>query len=290
MSSKVTFPGDESEEPINANDPIFPVKDIPLDELTLHPAARLFPAMSDQQFQELVRDIERNGLSDPIMADTSLKVFDGRHRLNACRNLGFQSIPVRVVNWDEEKIMLFAVSANLQRRHLTSTQRATVAARIKFNEPDKKHTTPMLAERMNVGGRSIERAIKVIQEGSEGLQRAVERGEVTLGAAVEIAKLSTDEQDDLLGKGREEILERAAIIRNAPLSRIPDSQLTRAQLHNKYQKKLDALVGQCIGLPYFIVEKLVTRIQPCFPRIQILPKETTSDENCMEVVIPEKTE
>ncbi len=42
----------------------------------IHPAAEIFPTMSTEQFNELVKDIKANGLYDPIILCDG-KVLDG---------------------------------------------------------------------------------------------------------------------------------------------------------------------------------------------------------------------
>jgi N6-adenosine-specific RNA methylase IME4 len=56
-------------------------------DLVIHEAANSFPMMDAKRFAELVVDIEKNGLNEPITLCDG-KVLDGRNRAKACAQLG----------------------------------------------------------------------------------------------------------------------------------------------------------------------------------------------------------
>ena len=92
-----------------------------------HPIANLFPLMVGQEFEDLVGDIRRNGLRNPIHVYEG-KILDGRNRLRACAEAGvkpkFQELNGHGSPLD------FVLSMNLTRRHLTPSQKAAVAVEI----------------------------------------------------------------------------------------------------------------------------------------------------------------
>src|SRR5262245_32164172 len=56
------------------------------DTLPIHPAAQMFPLMSEADLRELGEDIKRNGLHTPItlcLIEDKSFVLDGRNRLDA---------------------------------------------------------------------------------------------------------------------------------------------------------------------------------------------------------------
>ena len=59
------------------------------DHLKIHPAAELFPLMSEPELRELGEDIRANGLLSPIIIDDE-KLVDGRNRLDAIALLGMK--------------------------------------------------------------------------------------------------------------------------------------------------------------------------------------------------------
>lgn len=92
---------------------------------TIHEVADLFPMMSTDEFTALVEDIQTNGQQEPITIYQN-QIIDGRNRYAACQQLGIEP---NVKKWDGQgSLVSFVVSMNLKRRHLTSVQRAAVAA------------------------------------------------------------------------------------------------------------------------------------------------------------------
>jgi hypothetical protein len=115
----------------------------PLDwrkHLPVHPAAELFPLMSEAELTELAADIEKNGTSTRIAlwADSSGKkwLLDGRNRLDALALLGLLTTekgslalkarphdhPFEFECWHSDPYAL-ALSFNVHRRHLTAEQK-----------------------------------------------------------------------------------------------------------------------------------------------------------------------
>ena len=95
-----------------------------------HEYARLFPMLGEQEIQDLADDISAHGLRTPIVIDADGKILDGRNRAAACTIAGVKPTFEPFVGSDEEKLA-FVISANIHRRHLDSSQRASVAAKLK---------------------------------------------------------------------------------------------------------------------------------------------------------------
>lgn len=95
--------------------------------MNAHPAADLFPMMSDQELAELATDIRAHGLLEPIVLLDGL-VLDGRNRHRACELAGVEA---RTVEWDGSgDPAVWVISKNLRRRHLSTSQRAMVAGKL----------------------------------------------------------------------------------------------------------------------------------------------------------------
>jgi phage N-6-adenine-methyltransferase len=94
--------------------------------LAAHPAADIFPLLDGPELDDLAEDIRAHGLREPVVMLGGL-VLDGRNRLAACRLAGVEP---RFAEWTGEGDPLdWVVSMNLKRRHLSTSQRAMVAAR-----------------------------------------------------------------------------------------------------------------------------------------------------------------
>jgi hypothetical protein len=133
--------------------------------LPVHPAAELFPIMSEAELRELGEDIKKNGLLSPIIIDgEDGRLVDGRNRLDAIELVGMAfefvrgkhgSLKGKIVNihsddfeiktpgsdavqriWDfEVDPYAFVLSANIHRRHLTAEQKRDLIAKVLKAKP-----------------------------------------------------------------------------------------------------------------------------------------------------------
>lgn len=95
--------------------------------MKFHELASIFPLMAEEEYKNLLRDIERNGLLEPIWLYEG-KIIDGRNRYRACLEL---HITPQFRTWQGGGSPLaFVISLNLSRRHLTSSQKAVVALEV----------------------------------------------------------------------------------------------------------------------------------------------------------------
>jgi hypothetical protein len=127
------------------------------ERVTVHPAAELFPMMSDMQLDELAADIAEHGLREPV-AWLSGQLLDGRSRLAAIERIPDQQLRKELQAFVAEpqngKILTgsvdpyaYVVSANMHRRHLTSEQkRDAIAALLKANPERSDRSTAKIAK------------------------------------------------------------------------------------------------------------------------------------------------
>jgi len=172
-----------------------------------HPAASIFPLMSEQEYAGLLEDIRANGLREPIIVDSKTKtILDGRNRYRACR----ESETVPEFEWyDGDDPTGYVVSLNLHRRHLSESQRAMIANRIANaghggdRRSDQAAKLPLVTQErasalLNVSPRLVRAARVVEQHGTPELIAAVDAGKVAVSAAVrelqrnETAKLARE--------------------------------------------------------------------------------------------------
>ena len=94
----------------------------------VHPAANVFPMLSDDELAKLGQDIAANGLQSPIICqDASELLLDGRNRLEAMERAGLYNGHVDTVFVKGDPVSAI-ISANVHRRHLTKEQRARMLA------------------------------------------------------------------------------------------------------------------------------------------------------------------
>jgi ParB-like chromosome segregation protein Spo0J len=167
--------------------------------MKFHPYAEIFPLIEGASLDELAADIKANGQQEKIWLLDG-KILDGRNRFLACKKAG---VAPQTRKYTGKDPLAFVISANIHRRHLSESQRAMAAARIAtLNHGQRKADAPIgasltqvdAAESMGVGRRTVQRARKVIEEGSKALQQAVSSGEITVSRAAAVVDLPKPEQ------------------------------------------------------------------------------------------------
>lgn len=185
--------------------------------MEFHEVANIFPLMQGREFEELKDDVKKFGLREPIWTYQG-KIIDGRNRFRACQETNTEP---QFREWDEEgDLVSFVVSLNLHRRHLDESQRAVVAARIatlpKGANQHAQICAPSqsdAAELLSVSRRTVQSAREVLDQGDPELVSAVERGEVSVSAAADVAELPKEKQREIVARGEKEILQAAKEIR-----------------------------------------------------------------------------
>ena len=182
---------------------------LPIMTMEFHPLANCFPLIEGPQFDALVKDISEKGQITSIVQFQN-KILDGRNRYRACNKLG---IKPRITEYEGDDPVGYIISLNIARRHLNSSQRALVAARIanlangsnQFKTKAKNEgrsndlpcTIKEAAKLMNVGTSTAFRAGVVLKSATTQNIEEIEAGHKTInhvwrianGAAVLPAKL-----------------------------------------------------------------------------------------------------
>ena len=184
-----------------------------------HAAANLFPLMEGSDFVRLCHDIRENGLKLPIIQHPDGSILDGRNRLRACEEMGIRPVLVR---WEGKpgREIDYVLSLNLSRRHLDTSQRAMVAAKLATMKAggDRQSVKSIAAfaamvqsqataaDTLHVSRGSVQRARVVIDEGTPEQIAAVEHGETTVSAALRkirgehnTAKAKAEAEEDASG-------------------------------------------------------------------------------------------
>ena len=101
-----------------------------------HPYATKLPELSEREFAALVEDIAENGLIDAITLSDN-KILDGRNRYLACQTAkhefsddDFEDLP------EGKDPLLFVISKNFQRRHMSAEQKRAAIAWVLEERPD----------------------------------------------------------------------------------------------------------------------------------------------------------
>ena len=187
--------------------------------IPFHPLAEIFPLIEGAEFDNLVADIREHGLREPIVLYHN-QILDGRNRYRACMAAG--RADCQFERYQGDNPLAFVMSLNLKRRHLDESQRAMVAAKLAtLQRGDNQHaqicapSQGRAGELFNVSRRTVQYAREVHEHGAPDLVSAVERGEVRVSVAADIATLPAEEQQEIVARGKREILQAAKAIRAA---------------------------------------------------------------------------
>ncbi len=184
-----------------------------------HPLSAAFPAMSDDDFASLKDSIQSIGVQNPITLCDDM-VIDGWHRYLAATDLGMDCPAVEIAPGVD--LRDFVLAQNKARRNCMASQLAAAAVKVyqwldrgrpKINSAPVRDTGSVvedartgaelsadsvsaseIASKVGVSTRSVEQAKKVIRNGVHEVVEAVQRGDVSLKRAEQIASLPADQQ------------------------------------------------------------------------------------------------
>ena len=171
------------------------------------------PSADEDELQSLADDIRAHGLLDPIVL-FERRILDGRNRAAACESAGLTPRYVEFEGTREEALM-FVVSHNLKRRHLTKQAIADTlveaedfnldyelgepAARSDIKMSAQKPKTASSRELAKAAGGVVSREMinatrKVKEKAEPELREAVKRGRIGVQDAAKVADLPPDQQ------------------------------------------------------------------------------------------------
>lgn len=188
-------------------------------QFDIHPIADAFPMMTEQEYQGLRDDIDKNGQRESITMWRGMLV-DGRNRLRACNELNIE--PYTDELDDDADPVSYVLSINLHRRHLNESQRAVVAGKLATlkvghvksqRENDGTQicapSIEQAANMLKVSPRSVTTAKQVIDGGSKEVLQAVESGELPVSLAAKFVAAQPDkkEQAKVIKQGKDAVKE-----------------------------------------------------------------------------------
>lgn len=174
-----------------------------LADLKIHPAAELFPLMTDEELDELAQSIQEHGLREPVVFWNVGELLDGRNRVLACERVGIEP---PFIYFDGNDPWVYVADLNIHRRHLTVGQKAAIAAEMAEGMAEEARDNQLAALRqgtespsasidargksaaraaatVGVSTKSVERAQQLKREDPEAFEE-VRRGKRSLNSAV----------------------------------------------------------------------------------------------------------
>ena len=171
------------------------------DEMALHPAAQLYPELTDLAQRALTKDIRDNGQQEPIVVTPDGLIIDGRARWRACAELGIR--PVTRVETGSP--WTFALTANAVRANLATRAIAVARTPIRHRgtsdpmEPPRRDHAAALVE---IGTASVQCAQVALRGGVNELLALAVEGLAPLASVEIVSRRGVDEQLDYVRRVR----------------------------------------------------------------------------------------
>jgi hypothetical protein len=166
------------------------------DHLKVHPAAALFPRMTEAELRELGEDIKRNGLRQKcvrlIVPHLGAFLLDGVNRMDALELVhGYTGAPSSSYFVDLSPRQVkdpyeYVISANIRRRHLAQEQKRDLIAELLQAQPEKSDR--QIAATVGVSHHTVG-AVREKAEGRGQIAHAATRTD-TMGRQQPVAKVS----------------------------------------------------------------------------------------------------
>ena len=192
------------------------VQQIPIDELhpfTNHP----FKVVDDDAMTRTVESIAQFGVLAPLIArprpdGDGYEIISGHRRQYAARLAGLETLPVIVRDMDDDAATILMVDSNLQREHISPSERA-FAYKMKMDamkrtagRPPKENprqvvgnfeTADLIGKESGESGRQVQRFIRLTNLIPELLDMVDEK-KVSFNPAVELSYLSHEQQQEVI--------------------------------------------------------------------------------------------
>ena len=168
--------------------------------LDYHDLCTIFPPMTDHEYDSLVASMKNTGYlrSDPIILveqvdekgkNPELVILDGRNRHLAAMDA---SVAPNFMLYVGEDPVGFVTSRNMDRRHLTTGQKASIASklakkRVGDNQFSGEMSRKKAAKQMDTTETAVKR-FRIVEKADPALAAAVDSGTMTLNAAYQQVK------------------------------------------------------------------------------------------------------
>ena len=181
------------------------VQSIPIKEIQPfrnHP----FTVADNEDMAKIVESIGKVGTITPLLArplpDGGYELISGHRRLEACRKLELENIPVIVREMTDDEAVIAMVDANLQREHILPSEKA-FAYKMKLDAISHQGKTcgQVVHKSRDVisdtdSGRQVQRYIRLTKLIPE-LLKLMDEGKIAFSVGVELSYLSPEIQRNL---------------------------------------------------------------------------------------------
>lgn len=159
--------------------------------------------------EELTESVKENGLLEPIIVRPfsagTFEIISGHRRVEACKELGIQTVPAIVRDMPKDEAVIAMVDSNLQREHLLPSEKAfAYKMKLEALKHQGKTTSRQLVGKLesadkiseSESGRQVQRYIRLTHLIPE-LLKLVDEERIAFTPAVELSYLPKNEQEML---------------------------------------------------------------------------------------------
>lgn len=172
-----------------------------------------FKLRDGEEKEQLLKSIKAQGTIEPLivrpLSESEYEVISGHRRMEICKELGMEKIPVIVRNLTNEQAVSMMVDANLHRNNILPSERA-FAYKMKWEAAKKSEKTlsqpatkyrsdERIANEFGIGKDTLHRYIHLTYLIPELLEM-IDEGRISLTPAVELSYLTHEEQHLLLNE------------------------------------------------------------------------------------------
>lgn len=172
-----------------------------------------FKLRDGEEKEQLLQSIKTQGAIEPLivrpLSESEYEVISGHRRMEICKELGMEKIPVIVRNLTNEQAVSMMVDANLHRNNILPSERA-FAYKMKWEAAKKSEKTlsqpatkyrsdERIANEFGIGKDTLHRYIRLTYLIPELLEM-IDEGRISLTPAVELSYLTHEEQHLLLNE------------------------------------------------------------------------------------------
>ena len=156
--------------------------------------------------EELKESVKENGLLQPIIVRSfsagTFEIISGHRRVEACKELGIQTVPAIVRDMPKDEAVIAMVDSNLQREHLLPSEKAfAYKMKLEALKHQGKTTFRQLVGKLesadkiseSESGRQVQRYIRLTHLIPE-LLKLVDEERIAFTPAVELSYLPENEQ------------------------------------------------------------------------------------------------
>ncbi|WP_156896877.1 ParB/RepB/Spo0J family partition protein [Desulfovirgula thermocuniculi] len=186
--------------------------EVPVSLLKPHPKnGEYFSRPSPEKYEEIKRSVAAEGIRDPLKVTPDYMVIAGHLRLEIAKELGFEKVPVQIVDGDPEYLEYLLIADNEERRYcddpIKKAKRAEFLKRYwgvrqGGDRRSKEKNSPLktlddVAREVGEDVSNLKKLLKLNDLIPE-LQHLVSQGKLGTTAAYSLAMLPPEEQGQLL--------------------------------------------------------------------------------------------